>query len=345
MVLDTAALASWPRTDHDLLSVESRHLQRLMHIESARPVLAILAHEKLLATFGAKLVGQINPATGRLHAHYNIAATKAGRFTCTSPNLQQLPNRRAPEFKHCVIAAPGYVLICCDWNQVELRGIAWLAGDVEEMTPLFAAGLDLHRETAATIAGIAPADVTSEQRQEAKAVNFGSIYGISARGLAEYAFASYGVEMTPTEARHALDAFFQRFTAIARWRDANAQVCRAQGFVRIGAGRLVEAAWEPSGRLTFQQCCNLPVQGICADAMLRAIVLVHARFNAAGIRGGLVASVHDEVLAEVIEDDAERARELLQEAMVDAFAITFPDAPTNNVATAKIGRTWAEAKA
>jgi DNA polymerase I-like protein with 3'-5' exonuclease and polymerase domains len=343
-VLTADAVAQWPHTENNVLSIAGRHLQRLTHIRSARPVLAILAHEKLLAAFGTRLASQINPATGRLHAHYNVAGAKSGRFTCSNPNLQQLPNARAPEFKRCIIAAPGNVLVSCDWNQVELRAAAWLAGDAE-LTALYADGRDLHRETAATIACLAPEDVTREQRQAAKAVNFGSIYGISARGLAEYAFTSYGIEMTEADAKRALDAFFQRFVALDRWRRENADLSRARGFVRVGAGRVVEAAWEPSGRLTFQQCCNLPVQGICADAMLRAVTLVHSRFVQVGIRGGLVATVHDELLAEVIEVDAKSARHLLQQAMVDAFAHTFPGTPTNNVATATIGRTWAETRA
>jgi DNA polymerase-1 len=116
----------------------------------------------------------------------------------------------------------------------------------------------------------------------------------------------------------------------------------------ISNGRVIENTPNPrrraSGRLSFQQCCNFPVQGICADAMLRAIALVHRRFTEAGIRGGLVASVHDELLCETHEDDAERARALLEQAMLDAFVMTFPGAPTANVATAHIGRTWAEAK-
>jgi DNA polymerase-1 len=343
-VLEPAAQVSWPRTEQGLLSIRSQHLKRLTHIPSARPVLAILAHEKLLSTFGAKLVERINPATGRLHAHYLVAGAKTGRFSCNNPNLQQLPNARAPEFKRCIVAAPGYVLIGCDWGQVELRAIAWLAHDTDEMTPLLAAGRDLHRETAATIAGVTIEQVTSEMRRAAKAVNFGSVFGISPRGLVEYAFGSYGIAMTEADAKHALYAFFRRFATINRWRQDNVDICRAQGFVRIGAGRIVKAAWEPSGRLTFQQCCNFPVQGICADAMLRAITLVHARFTEAGIRGGLVATVHDELLGEVHEDDAERARGLLQQAMTGAFVMTFPGAPTTNVATANIGRSWAEAK-
>ena len=106
----------------------------------------------------------------------------------------------------------------------------------------------------------------------------------------------------------------------------------------------MEAVWELGGRLRFTQCCNLPIQGICADAMLRAIILVHARLQCQRIRGGLVATVHDELLLEVAEQDAEYARDILHATMVEAFELTFPDAPTNNLAEARIGRTWAELK-
>jgi DNA polymerase I len=107
---------------------------------------------------------------------------------------------------------------------------------------------------------------------------------------------------------------------------------------------VVEAAWEPSGRLSFPQCCNLPIQGVCADAMLRALAMTHARLRRAAIRGGIVACVHDELLLEVSEDDAERARALLQEAMTEAFEITFPGAPILGIAQAVIGRRWSDVK-
>jgi DNA polymerase I-like protein with 3'-5' exonuclease and polymerase domains len=182
-------------------------------------------------------------------------------------------------------------------------------------------------------------------RQAAKPVSFGSIYGIGPRSLAEDAFANYGIEMTEAEAKRALDAFFQRFATLARWRREHAELCQHRGYVRIGAGRVVEAAWEPGGHLSFPQCCNLPIQGICADAMLRALTLVHRRFAAAGIRGGLVASVHDESLAEVVEADAGAACGILERAMLDAFVQTFPGAPTRGVAAARSGRTWRDVKA
>jgi DNA polymerase I-like protein with 3'-5' exonuclease and polymerase domains len=338
-VLDHETLANWPHTQTSgELSIESKHLKRLSRIESARPVLLLLAHSKLLSTFGSKLAQYLNPITGRIHCSYGIAATKAGRFSASSPNLQQLPSSKAPAFKKCIVAAPGNLLVGCDWSQIEMRAAAWISGD-QALTQVFAEGRDIHAETAASIAGIPIESVTKEQRQGAKAVNFGSIYGIGPRSLAESAFANYGVEMTETEAKFALDRFFAAYAGLARWREHNHQRCMQRGYVLIGAGRVVEAAWEPYG-LSFPQCCNLPVQGIAADAMLRAIALVHKRLRDEGIRGGLIASVHDELLLEVHENDSALAGETLQQTMIEVFRLTFPGAPSTGVAETTIGNTW-----
>jgi DNA polymerase I len=344
-VLPANQLNGWPRTDKTgELSTELDHLKRLVHIPSARPVLAMLASAKLLSTFGTSLAEKVNPVTGRLHCHFNIAATKAGRFAASGPNLQQLPSSRAPQFRQCIVAAPGNVLAVCDWSQIELRAAAWISGD-RALTDLYRRGGDLHRENAAMIAGVPLDAVTPEQRQAAKPVSFGAIFGIGPASLAEDAFANYGVEMSEAEARHALDTFFARFSQLNQWREDNYQRAQAQGFVRIpGAGRVVEAAWEKTGRLRWPQCCNLPVQGIAADCMLRALALAHARLTAAGVRGGLVATVHDELICECAEADGERALAILQGAMIAAFEATFRGAPSNGVAVAKLGRSWAEAK-
>jgi DNA polymerase-1 len=342
-VLEPARLASWPRTATGELSIEAMYLKRLVHVDSARPVLALLAREKLLANFGTKLAELISPVTRRLHCDYNIAGSKAGRFTASQPNLQQLPAQRAPEFKRCIVAAPGHLLVGCDWSQIEMRAAAWITHD-RALTQVYAEGRDLHAETAARVVGVPIGQVTKEQRQAAKPVNFGAIYGIGPRSLAEDAFANYGVEMTESQARLALDRFFASYPQLSQWRRDHAELCQRRGYVRIGAGRVVEAAWEPSGRLSFPQCCNLPVQGICADAMLHALQLTYTRLRQAGIRGGLVASVHDELLLEVAEADAAAARQLLEQAMTDAFVTTFPGAPANGVAAASVGSNWAELK-
>jgi DNA polymerase I len=343
-VLPADELARWPRTETEgLLSISTDALKHIGHIAGARPVLDILAREKLLSTFGAKLAARLNPVTGRLHPSFNLAATKAGRFSASEPNFQQFPtDKRAEGFRRCVVAAPGSLLIGCDFNQVELRALAWLAKN-PALTKVYADGKDLHRETAAKIARISVDEVTDTQRSGAKAVNFGSIFGMRGRGLASYAFDTYGVEMTVREADAYLDKFFAGYPGLKDHLQRHADLCKRRGYVVIGAGRVVEARWERFG-LSYQQCCNLPVQGIAADAMLRALTMVHARLRQAGIRGGLVASIHDELLLEVHEDDAEAARGLLEETMIEAFALTFPGAPTSGVAAAKIGRTWASVK-
>jgi DNA polymerase-1 len=336
-------LANWPRTTTGVLSIERKHLKRLVLAEepTVKPVLALLAREKLLSTFGPKLRDHINPVTGRLHCSYNNAASKAGRFTASSPNLQQLPSAKAPDFKACIVAAPGCLLVGGDWSQIEMRAAAWISRD-PALTAVYEQARDLHSETAGLIAGVSVTEVTKEQRQGAKAVNFGSIYGIGPRTLAEDAFDTYGIDMTAAEAKAALDRFFLAYRTLKRWMHNHADLCQRRGYVRIGAGRVVEARWEPSGHLSFPQCCNLPVQGAAADAMLRAIPMVFRRLR--GINGGLVASIHDELLLEVAEADASTARSILEETMVEAFELTFPGAPSGNVVEVKIGQTWKEVK-
>jgi DNA polymerase-1 len=342
-VLDADRLVSWPRTANGQLSIKDTHLKQLIHIPSCRPVLAMLGKAKLISTFGPKLAAMVSPVTGRLHASFNIGGTKAGRFSCTRPNLQQLPAAKAPEFKRCIVPSPGNLLVGCDWSQVELRAAAWISGDVA-LTQLYADGRDLHTENAALIAGVALQDVTKEQRQGARAVSFGALYGMQAPGLVEYAFDAYGVHVSIQEAEHALESFFRNYPQLDRWRWDNWRECQGRQKVHIGVGRVVEAAWEFGQHLRFTQCCNLPIQGICADAMLHAISLVHGRLRRRCISGGLIATVHDELLLEVAVKDAEQARDILHTAMVDAFEATFPGAPTTNLAEAKIGGTWADLK-
>jgi DNA polymerase-1 len=343
-VLPPDRLAHWPRTETSgQLSIEGKHLKRLLGLPGTAPVLRLLVMEKLLSTFGPKLVEQLNPVTGRLHPNFIISGAKSGRFTCSHPNLQQLPAKRAPEFRRCIVAAPGHLLIGCDWNQIELRAAAWISGD-PELTRIYEEGLDLHKEMASQIAGVPLEQISREQRSAAKPVSFGAIYGIGPRSLAEDAFYNYDVEMSEAEAKDALEQFFNRFHVLNDWRQENYQHCVTAGAVRIGCGRVVEAAWVPGGRLSFPQCCNLPVQGICADAMLRAVALTHNRLTRAKIAGSLVATVHDELLLEVREEQAEAACELLHRAMLDAFELTFPGAPTTLVAEATIGRSWAGLK-
>ena len=248
---------SWPRTATGLLSTRSGQLKRLIAIDTVRAILAIRAYEQLLSNFGPRLAERVSPVTGRLHGRYNIAATKAGRFSASSPNLQQLPAKRAPEFKSCIVAGPGCVLIGCDWSQVEMRAAAWLYRD-PVLTQIFIDGRDIHTETAARIAGVPVAQVSDVQRDAAKPINYGAIYGQGSAGLRESAFVNYGVELSLAGAEHARQRFFDTYRVLHQGLWDNYHLCVARGYVLIGAGRVVEAAWEEDvgGRLLFTRCCN-----------------------------------------------------------------------------------------
>jgi DNA polymerase I len=151
------------------------------------------------------------------------------------------------------------------------------------------------------------------------------------------------VVLTEREAKQHIDAFFDTYYPLKQDLYDHTALCQRRGYIAIGAGRVVEAGWEKYG-LSHQQCCNIPVQGISANAMLAALTLVYDEFRACGIRGGPIGTVHDEILVEVVEDDAEEARELLEACMLLAFAETFPKASQAGVVEAKIGKTWDELK-
>jgi DNA polymerase-1 len=340
-VLSADELAAWKRTPSGKLSVDADHLSQLGHVPAARPLLDLRARERLLNTFGPKLIQHVSPATKRIHASFLIATTKAGRFSCRSPNLQNLP--RAPEFRQCVVAEKGHSLIVADYGQIEMRVAAHISQD-EALTQLFAGGDDIHRASAARILGIPVDTVTDEQRQEAKAVSFGSLYGQGAQGLADYAYATFKVAMSLEQAQSALNGFFTAYPDLHRHLQHNAQICRRRGYIRIApSGRIVRSDWE-GGYLSYQQCCNLPIQGGAADLMLLAIRLVYQAFRKAGIDGGLIATVHDELIAEVTEADAAVAAAIMHQEMVRAFEISFPGAPTTGLLAVKCGRNWREAK-
>lgn len=334
-VLPEGSLCRWLRTSAGGLSTASDQLEKVAHLPAIRPLLRIKKAEKLLSAFGPKLRRLVNPETGRLHPHYRVAATKAGRWSASDPNIQQLPHDA--DTRRIIVAGPDHVLVGVDYSQMELRAAAWISGDTE-LTAAYERGDDVHILTAAAINGIEPAEVTKEQRASAKPVNFGSIYGMSAKGLSAAAWAGYGIELAEADAKLALDRFFAKYSGLRRWMRRHADQCKRARRVTIGAGRVVENAWE-AYPLGYPQMCNLPVQGACADCMMSAIALVHAE-----LPGVLVAMVHDELLAEVPESDADVAIETLKSCLHRAFVETFPCAPTLGLVDAHVGASWADLK-
>jgi DNA polymerase I-like protein with 3'-5' exonuclease and polymerase domains len=246
-------LSRWLRTSTGSLSTATDQLEKVAHLPAIRPLLRIKKCEKLLSTFGSKLRRLINPETGRLHPRYNVAGTKAGRWSSSNPNIQQLPHDA--DTRRIIVAAPGRVLVGADYSQMELRAAAWISGDTE-LTAAYDRGDDVHVLTAAAINGIDPVAVTKEQRAAAKAINFGSIYGMGPMGLVRNAWKQFGIELTEAEAKLALDRFFARYAGLRRWMRLHANECERTRKVTIGAGRVVENAWEGTYGLTYTQMCN-----------------------------------------------------------------------------------------
>jgi DNA polymerase I-like protein with 3'-5' exonuclease and polymerase domains len=245
-VLPPATLAQWNVTKKKgELSTRAADLRRVSHLPGVRELLEVQQYVKLQNSFGASLVDKISARTGRLHPGYNIASTKTGRASSNNPNVQQLPKEhKSAGFRACLVARPDYQFVVCDYATMELRAAAAVSGDLRMLAD-FEEGIDLHRQLAANILGIPYDAVTREQRNGAKAISFGTVYGAGPRGIAATAWSNYGLELSYDDAARALHAFFTRYSTFATWMRQHHTECVLTGVIRIGRlGRVIEAAWE-----------------------------------------------------------------------------------------------------
>lgn len=277
---------------------------------------------KLISSCGDLFPQYIHSATGRIHASYHQLGARTGRMSCSDPNIQQVP--RIKEVRSCFQAQPGNVLVTADYSQVELRVAAALSGD-RRMLQAYRDRQDLHRLTASLIQGIRTQDVSDQDRQAAKAVNFGLLYAMGAAGLAKYAQSQYGVTLSLSQAEAFRHRFFNAYTGIRRWHDeakrllntAKEQVVE----VRSVAGRRYRFHGE--GRLAA--FLNAPVQGSAADIMKRAMVRVHHALTP--LRGRIIGVVHDELLVEVPEETSAQAAAVVRTEMEAAGSEFFDQVP------------------
>ena len=304
--------------------------------------------DKMLSSFGQTLAALVSPVTGRIHAHYRVASTASGRASCAGPNLQQVP--RDPLFRALFVPEPGCVLIVADYSLMEMRAAAYISGD-RAMAAAFEQGLDLHKITASRMTGRDLAEVTADERKGAKVVNFGGIYGQGARGLVQAAWEQWSLVLDLAEAKAWLQAFESAYSGFARWRREHYWRCKARRLVVIGKdaksgiGRIYPQSRVPPGGSFYTRCCNLPIQGACADAAMLALAYVDDRlFDCSGVNGGATLWMHDEIALEVRAEQADVAALILKQAMIDGFAETFPGAPIDRLVEPHIGENWAAGK-
>jgi DNA polymerase-1 len=228
------------------INLESTRHESLSPLSRQFPFLKDLI-EYRKASYSLSLVrslsDHVNPITGRIHPHYHQIRAPTGRMSCSDPNLQAIP--REEDFRSCFIASHGHKLIIGDYSQIELRVVAEIAQD-KRMIDAFQQGVDLHKLTASIITGKPTGQVTPEDRQAAKAVNFGLIYAMGADGLREYARNTYGVSMTLPEAHSFIKRFFEAYCGVAQWHKSVQEATGKESRTILGRRRL----WAESPKIT-----------------------------------------------------------------------------------------------
>jgi DNA polymerase-1 len=279
---------------------------------------------KLKGTYTDALVAQINPATGRVHTSFALAATTTGRLSSSDPNLQNIPIRteEGRKIRRAFVAEPGRKLISADYSQIELRLVAHVA-EIEGLRDAFAKGADIHAITASQVFGVPVEGMDSMLRRRAKAINFGIIYGISAFGLANQLGIPQG------EAKAYIDAYFARYPEIRAYMERTKEEARANGFVVTPFGRKVftPGIRDKNGAMRAfaeRAAINGPIQGGAADIIKRAMTRLPAVLAEAGLAARLLLQVHDELILETPEAEAEAAVAVVRRVMESAASLSVP---------------------
>ena len=292
---------------------------------------------KLKSTYADGLLKVIGP-DGRIHSSFQMTVTATGRLSSTEPNLQNIPVRKklGAEIRKMFVAGPGMVLVDADYSQIELRLLAHISGD-EAMREAFLSGEDFHTVTASRVFGVPIAEVTPLMRSRAKAVNFGIVYGISAFSLAQ------DIGVFPNEAKAYMDAYLDKYHGVRDYMKHIVAKAKEDGYVATLFGRrrwLPELKSSNFNVRSFGErvALNMPVQGTAADVIKLAMVNVHRRLREEKLQARLILQVHDELIVECPEAEAETVQRLLAEEMENAVHLSVP-----LTADAHIGHSWAEA--
>ena len=292
---------------------------------------------KLKSTYADGLLKVIGE-DGRIRSSFQMTVTATGRLSSTEPNLQNIPVRKklGAEIRKMFVAGPGMVLVDADYSQIELRLLAHISGD-EAMRDAFLSGEDFHTVTASKVFNVPIEDVTPVLRSRAKAVNFGIVYGISAFSLAQ------DIGVFPNEAKAYMDAYLDKYHGVRDYMDKIKAQAKADGYVETLFHRrryLPELKSSNFNVRSFGErvALNMPVQGTAADVIKLAMVNVHRRLQEEKLEARLILQVHDELIVECPESEAEHVQALLEQEMENAVHYSVP-----LIAEAHIGHSWAEA--
>jgi DNA polymerase-1 len=334
-----------PKTDSGHYSTAAGVLETLKgEHEVVRLVLEQRELSKLKSTYLDALPQLVNPQTGRVHTSFNQTGTVTGRISSSDPNLQNIPIRteQGRRVRDAFIAAPGNMLIGADYSQIELRVLAHISGD-PGLLQAFHEGQDIHASTAAIVYGIPIEQVTLEQRNFAKRVNFGLLYGMGAFRLARES------DLTLSEAGEFVTAYFERFPRVRGYFEETKRSAAEKGYVETLLKRRryfsvlqshdTSRTTQLSRRAAEREAINMPIQGTAADIIKIAMIRLQAALGEHGLRGQMILQVHDELVLEAPKDEAEETARLVSEIMENAYPL---DAPLR--VDTRIGDNWGELK-
>ena len=294
---------------------------------------------KLVSTYLDAFPKLIDKSSGRLHTIYNQTVTATGRLSSSNPNLQNIPIRteRGKEIRRAFVARDAdHSILAADYSQIELRIIASLSHD-EKMIDAFVNHQDIHASTAAKIYHLPIEEVTKEQRRNAKSVNFGIVYGISAFGLSEQ------LGISRKEAAELIEEYFQQYPAIKQYIDSNVEFARENGYAQTLLGRRrylydINSRNNAQRQFAERNAVNMPIQGTSADMIKIAMIRIWKRFKELGLSSKMILQVHDELVFDVYNPEIEQVKEIVAYEMIHALPLTIPVEVGIDV-----GRNWLEA--
>jgi DNA polymerase I-like protein with 3'-5' exonuclease and polymerase domains len=266
---------------------------------------------KSLSSFGENILEFIEPKTGRIHADFRQIGAPTGRFSCSNPNLQQIPHEE--EYRRCFRAPAGKKLVIADYSQIELRILADFSDD-QRFIEAFVSGEDFHTATAAQVFGVKPDEITADQRSFAKRLNFGMVYGIGASRLAMM------TGLTQTEAENMMRRYFGTFSGLDAYLRESGRRVISDRMARTASGRLLRLRFDENDRQQIASAkrygVNMPIQGTSADILKRALRLLHDDID--GTSAKLINIVHDEIVVECDAAEADKTADKLTAAMTRA---------------------------
>ncbi len=340
ILFDQMGLDAGKKTKTGQYSTDVRTLEKLAD-EGHDIVVKILewrSLSKLRSTYTESLLHEINPRTGRVHTSFHMAGTSTGRLASSDPNLQNIPIRTEDgrKIREDFVPKEGCTLLAVDYSQVELRLAAEMAG-IEGLKKAFKDGDDIHALTASQVFDVPLSEMTPEIRRNAKAINFGIIYGISSYGLAK------NLDISNEEAASYIKAYFSRFPELAEYMEAKKEEARQKGYVETLMGRkcYVNGINDKNGQVrSFAEraAINAPLQGTAADIIKKAMIRMPDALQDAGLGAKMLLQVHDELIFEVPNSELQRTQDLVIKTMESVVDLSVP-----LVAEAGSGQNWNEA--